>query len=177
MTHDPRHRLLEVPKHAKRHQPPCDLPMTRQHDLGTYQMLWDCAYCGAAKLLALDHRHCPSCGGAQDPERRYFPSDEDKVAVEDHQFVGGDWQCAACESPNATGADFCVNCGAGREEDASVRHRADRGAAQGEAFASDSVEQAKKEAQDHRRADRETAASRRPASKQITVRGSSRSDA
>ena len=75
--------------------------MTKRRDLGTYQMLWDCAYCDTTKLLALDHRHCPNCGGAQDAERRYFPSDEDKVAVEDHEFFGADWQCAACDSPNA----------------------------------------------------------------------------
>ncbi len=129
--------------------------MTRRRDLGTYQMLWDCAYCDTKKLLALDHRHCPGCGSPQDPERRYFPSDEEKVAVEDHQFVGADWQCAACESPNATGAEFCVNCGAGKDEEASVMQRAERSAAAGEAFAEDSVDQAKEEVRAHRRAERE----------------------
>src|SRR5688572_28230933 len=39
-----------------------------------FQMLWDCRFCGTSKLLGLDHRHCPNCGAAQDPEWRYFPA-------------------------------------------------------------------------------------------------------
>ena len=117
----------------------------------------------AVGLCLLRHRQAPGprppalpgCGAPQGPERRYFPSDQDKVAVEDHQFVGADWQCAACESPNASGADFCVNCGTGQEEGASVMRRADQVAAEGESFAEDSVEQARKEAGAHRRAERE----------------------
>ena len=126
--------------------------MTKRRDLGTYQMLWDCAYCDTAKLLALDHRHCPNCGSAQDPERRYFPSDEDKVAVEEHEFVGADWQCASCDSPNAALANFCVNCGSSQEDGQRVMHRADQVAGEG---APDSVEQAQQEARQHRQAQRE----------------------
>ena len=129
--------------------------MAKQRELGTYQMLWDCEYCGTTKLLALDHRHCPGCGTPQDPDRRYFPGDEDKVAVEDHQFVGADWQCASCDSPNATGADFCVNCGAGKEGGQAVGRRADRAAAEGAAFEQDTVKQATQEAKARRHADRE----------------------
>ncbi len=84
-----------------------------QQNLGTYQMLWDCPYCGTSKLLGLDHRHCPSCGAAQDPQKRYFPSDEDKVAVEDHVYTGADKQCPACQTPNAARANNCTNCGSG----------------------------------------------------------------
>ena len=54
-----------------------------------YEMLWDCAYCATPKLLGKSHRHCPKCGAPQDPERRYFPADSEKVAVEDHVPVGG----------------------------------------------------------------------------------------
>ena len=28
-----------------------------------FEMLWDCSYCSAKKLLGLTHRHCPNCGG------------------------------------------------------------------------------------------------------------------
>ena len=59
----------------------------------TYEMMWDCEYCGAAKLLGKSHRHCPLCGAAQNADKRYFPPEEEKVAVEDHQFVGADWGC------------------------------------------------------------------------------------
>ncbi len=92
---------------------------------GTYQMLWDCAYCGSEKLLGLDHRHCPGCGSPQDPERRYFPSDEDKVAVVDHRYTGADRICPACETPNAAIAEFCVNCGSPLTEAAQAKKRQD----------------------------------------------------
>ena len=129
--------------------------MTRREDRGTYQMLWDCAYCDTTKLLALDHRHCPGCGGPQDPDRRYFPSDDDKVAVEEHQYTGADWQCPACESPNAAGANFCVNCGAGQDDGETVARRSERAAAVGTAFTEDSVKQAEQEARAHRKAQRQ----------------------
>lgn len=77
-----------------------------------YQMLWDCPICGTEKLLGVTHRHCPNCGAAQKPEARYFPSDEDKIAVEDHKFVGKDRTCAACGELNSGASKFCENCGA-----------------------------------------------------------------
>ena len=38
-----------------------------------YEMLWDCPQCGTLGLLGDSHRHCPTCGTAQDPTKRYFP--------------------------------------------------------------------------------------------------------
>lgn len=81
-------------------------------DLGTYQMLWNCPFCGTEKLLALTHRHCPSCGAPQDPANRYFPSEADKVAVEDHRFSGSDKICPSCQAPNGAAASHCGTCGA-----------------------------------------------------------------
>jgi len=91
-----------------------DIPgsRARQHGAGTYQMLWDCRFCGTEKLLGLDHRHCPNCGAAQDPAWRYFPAEEDMIAVEDHQYVGADRICPACSQPNSAAATYCVACGA-----------------------------------------------------------------
>lgn len=91
-----------------------------ERDLGTYQMLWDCPYCGTDKLLGLDHRHCPSCGAAQDEDTRYFPKEEDRVAVEDHRYHGADRDCLSCSTPNAALAKHCVNCGMALEEAAEV---------------------------------------------------------
>lgn len=76
-----------------------------------YEMFWDCEACGTTKLLGKSHRHCPACGAPQDPERRYFPQESEKVAVQDHVFVGVDRTCSACDTANAAGAAFCVNCG------------------------------------------------------------------
>lgn len=121
-------------------------PSSREEDLGTYQMLWDCSYCGAQKLLARDHKHCPNCGGAQDPSWRYFPADEDKVKVEDHVYVGKDVICRACEAPNAANAAFCSACGAELDGSKQVRLRAEQAVGEGEAFGADSAKAARAEA-------------------------------
>ena len=78
----------------------------------TYEMLWDCEFCGTEKLLGKTHRHCPECGAVQNPKTRYFPSEDEKVAVEDHQFVGADRHCGACDAPNSVMAKHCTECGA-----------------------------------------------------------------
>jgi len=83
-----------------------------RHGAGTYQMLWDCRFCGTEKLLGITHRHCPNCGAAQDPAWRYFPAEADMVAVEDHQYVGTDVICPACSQPNSAASTYCSECGA-----------------------------------------------------------------
>jgi len=80
-----------------------------------YEMFWDCEYCGANKLLGKTHRHCPQCGSAQNPSSRYFPPEEEKVAVQDHVYFGKDWACGSCETPNSNAAEFCGNCGTPKE--------------------------------------------------------------
>jgi predicted nucleic acid-binding Zn ribbon protein len=105
----------------------------------SYQMLWDCPFCGTGKLLGLDHRHCPACGAAQDPELRYFPADEDKVAVEDHEFTGADVRCGACDTPNAARSKHCVGCGSALEGASAARTRSDQVAAEDTAFGADSA--------------------------------------
>lgn len=112
-------------------------------ELGTYQMLWDCGFCGAEKLLGLTHRHCPSCGAPQDPARRYFPSEADKVAVEDHRFTGADKVCANCQTPNGAAATHCGNCGSPLDEAKAAATHAAREASAG---AGKSLEAQQKEA-------------------------------
>ena len=80
-----------------------------------YEMLWNCEYCGATKLLGKTHRHCPQCGAAQDPSARYFPPDEEKIAVRDHVYFGVDWKCVNCQTPNSSAAAFCGNCGSPKD--------------------------------------------------------------
>ena len=70
-------------------------------NVAVYEMFWDCASCGTSRLLGKSHRHCPACGAPQDPARRYFPAESEKVAVHDHRFVGVDRVCSACETANA----------------------------------------------------------------------------
>ncbi len=77
----------------------------------TYEMMWDCEYCGTKKLLGVTHRFCAECGAPQNPARRYFPPDNEKVAVQDHQFVGADLHCPACREPQSAAAKHCANCG------------------------------------------------------------------
>ncbi|MBZ0299531.1 MAG: zinc ribbon domain-containing protein [Anaerolineae bacterium] len=76
-----------------------------------YEMLWDCKYCGTKKLLGKTHRFCPNCGAPQDDEARYFPSDDEKVAVKDHVFYGADVICPNCDTLNSANSQFCQQCG------------------------------------------------------------------
>lgn len=87
----------------------------------TYEMLWDCRYCGSQGLLGLTHRFCPSCGAPQQADGRYFPSDEQKVAVKDHRYTGADRICPACATPNGAAAEFCQQCGAPLSTAAKVK--------------------------------------------------------
>ncbi len=80
-----------------------------------YEMLWDCTQCNTKGLLGDSHRHCPTCGAAQDPTKRYFPEPGQEVEARNHQFVGADWSCAYCSSPNSAAAAHCTNCGAGQD--------------------------------------------------------------
>lgn len=77
----------------------------------TYEMHWDCAFCDTKKLLGKSHRFCPSCGGPQDPTKRYFPEDSDKVAVEDHKYVGVDLVCPGCSVAVSAACEHCSSCG------------------------------------------------------------------
>lgn len=80
-----------------------------------FEMLWDCEQCDAHELLAKAQRHCPMCGAAQDPKRRYFPEPGKEVEAKGHLYVGVDWACAYCASPNSAAAAFCGNCGGPKE--------------------------------------------------------------
>lgn len=79
--------------------------------VGVYEMFWDCEFCGSTKLLGLTHRFCPNCGASQNPAKRYFPSDAEKVAVKDHVYVGADVICPTCQTLSSAKAEFCGNCG------------------------------------------------------------------
>jgi hypothetical protein len=86
-----------------------------------YEMVWDCRYCGAKKLLGLTHRHCPSCGAQQDPNARYFPPDHEKVAVQNHAYVGADTRCRYCGGASSKRAHNCGQCGAPLAEGGAVQ--------------------------------------------------------
>lgn len=97
-----------------------------RHGAGTYQMLWDCKFCGTQKLLGVTHRHCPNCGAAQDPAWRYFPAEEDMVTIADHKYVGADKMCPACGQPNSAANTYCTECGADLATGEVAQTQADR---------------------------------------------------
>lgn len=113
-----------------------------------YEMLWDCQFCGTKKLLGKTHRFCPNCGAPQNPASRYYPSDEEKVAVEDHVFVGADVTCPACATLNAGSSEFCQNCGSPLKEGAKATVLQAQSAAIGQAFANSGSRDVTKEAFD-----------------------------
>ena len=90
-----------------------------------YEMLWDCKFCGQKKLLGLSHRHCPNCGAQQDANARYFPPDDERIAVQDHRFVGADIVCHYCSAASSRAAHHCGNCGAPLAEGQGVQPRSD----------------------------------------------------
>lgn len=96
-----------------------------------YEMLWDCRFCGTTRLLGKTHRFCPACGSPQDPSWRYYPADDEKIAVKDHLFAGTDKTCPACGSLNAANAEFCPRCSAPQTEAATVKQLGMRTADQG----------------------------------------------
>jgi hypothetical protein len=97
----------------------------RHMDNKSYEMLWDCAYCGQTGLLGVTHRHCANCGAAQDPDKRYFPPAGQEQEVQGHVFVGTDRACPACSTPMAAKAGFCTTCGSPMEGGADVRRMTD----------------------------------------------------
>ncbi|MEI7892520.1 MAG: hypothetical protein WCI05_05485 [Myxococcales bacterium] len=108
----------------------------------TYQMLWDCKFCGQKKLLGLTHRFCPSCGGPQDATSRYFPPDAEKVAVENHPYVGADIACPACEHWNGRASKCCGNCGSPLQAGKDALLRQDQVHAEGVDAPSDTAQAA-----------------------------------
>ncbi len=114
-------------------------------DRRTYQMLWDCPSCGTCKLLGLTHRFCPNCGAPQDPTLRYFPPQDEAIAVEDHPLVGPDWRCSGCDAPNHARATFCGACGAPRSGDRPVALRHDVVSTSGAAFQGETAADAKRD--------------------------------
>jgi hypothetical protein len=93
---------------------------------GVYEMLWDCPFCGTRKLLGKTHRFCPHCGAGQEADKRYFPAEEEKIAVKDHVYVGADLKCPACQTPNSGNAEFCIQCGAPLSEAARAKRQIDQ---------------------------------------------------
>ena len=90
-----------------------------------YEMMWDCKFCSQKKLLGLTHRFCAGCGAPQDPAARYFPPENEKVAVHDHPFVGADVACPACKQPMSRAAKCCTHCGSPIDKGVEVARRAD----------------------------------------------------
>ncbi|MCP4695492.1 MAG: zinc ribbon domain-containing protein [Gammaproteobacteria bacterium] len=109
----------------------------RVSEEGTYEMLWNCQYCGTAKLLGNTHKFCPNCGGPQAPDARYFPADDEKIAVRDHEYVGADLVCPACQNPNAGNAEFCTQCGGPLTDAARSKRQADELREEGGKFAAE----------------------------------------
>lgn len=113
-----------------------------------YEMLWDCQFCGTDGNLGLTHRFCPNCGAPQNPDARYFPSDEDKVAVHDHKYVGVDVTCPNCDELNSAASEHCGQCGAPLTEGAKARMLEARERADAESFESSGSRDVVKEAFD-----------------------------
>jgi len=130
-------------REAKRHADGLDIedddtdapePSSAEGGKRLFEMLWDCRFCGTSKLLGKSQRFCPVCGAAQDPSWRYFPSDEEKIYLDDHPFTGKDAVCESCGHLNSGDAAHCVRCGAPMEGAEGVRTIEERSRAQAAHF-------------------------------------------
>lgn len=111
-----------------------------------YEMLWDCRHCGAKKLLGLTHRYCPECGSPQNAEFRYFPAEQDKIAVQNHVYAGADIVCRYCNHYNGRNAKHCKDCGGPLVEGAAAQVRQDQVHAIGQ-FQGENIQHAMQERQ------------------------------
>jgi hypothetical protein len=93
----------------------------RTESQGFYEMLWDCEFCGTQGLLAKSQRHCPECGGKQNPDKRYFPKEGEAKRIEGHKYEGADRSCGSCGAPQSARANNCTGCGAPLEGAAQVK--------------------------------------------------------
>lgn len=118
---------------------------SRTEDLGVYEMIWDCKFCGSQNLPAKSHKFCPTCGAAQDPVTRRFPSDSEKIAVQDYVARGADLICASCSTPNHGDSQFCQQCGAPLENAVRAQTVGVQRKRDGEAFAAGEVREVDKE--------------------------------
>lgn len=91
-----------------------------EQTVGTYEMLWDCDHCDQKKNLGKTHRYCPNCGAPQAEDKRYFPTEAERVAVADHVFTGVDRRCGSCGTPQSARASNCGHCGAPLDGAAAV---------------------------------------------------------
>jgi hypothetical protein len=120
-------RLAELARPAPPPAPPA--PIAAAANVSSepvFEMLWDCRHCGSKKLLGLTHRHCPQCGAPQNPSERYFPSDDEKVAVQNHVYFGADRLCRYCQNPNSRNSKHCGTCGGPLDEGTDVRLRGEQ---------------------------------------------------
>lgn len=138
--------------------------MTTPESSNVYEMFWDCDFCGSTKLLGKTHRFCPNCGSPQDASRRYFPSDDEKVAVKDHVFVGVDKVCGSCGNLNGGNSSFCGRCGAPLEGAKAVGIQKERVRKAGEKFEGEDL-------QTRLNQERDAAVGRVPKAKPMTRRG------
>ena len=100
-----------------------------------YEMLWDCQFCGSKGLLGKSQRFCPNCGAPQNPDSRYYPSDEQKIEAQGYEYVGADVTCPACKHLNSGKSEFCEQCGSPLKGGQRANTLGAESRAQGESFA------------------------------------------
>lgn len=103
-------------------------PNEQNNNSGTepvYEMLWKCNFCGTDKLRAKTQRFCLNCGAPQEPKNRYFPSEEEWVAVQNDDYQGADKTCPACSTPNSAKSTFCSQCGSAMDGSKTVQLKED----------------------------------------------------
>ena len=105
--------------------PPDNNQADRSSDEPVYEMLWKCNFCGTDKLRGKTQRFCPGCGAPQEPKNRYFPTEEEWIAVQNDDYQGADKKCGACGTPNSAKSSFCSQCGSAMDGSKTVELKED----------------------------------------------------
>lgn len=80
--------------------------------------VWDCAYCGAAKVRG-GLRECPQCGHPRDENVEFYMDNPQNYvldeALAEKARQGPDWVCQFCDCLNSATVSVCEGCGSARE--------------------------------------------------------------
>ena len=80
---------------------------------------WDCPFCDRKKIEGTK-RVCPECGNPRGSETKFYMDRDNVVALSEAEAKdkgkGADWLCPYCDKLNPVDVEFCIGCGAPKEE-------------------------------------------------------------
>ena len=86
---------------------------------------WDCPFCDRKKIEGTK-RACPECGNPRGSETKFYMDTDNVIALSEEEAKnkgkGADWLCPYCDKLNPIDVEFCIGCGAPKEESKKDYH-------------------------------------------------------